>query len=455
MENKLDSNTSSYDEINIGRLIRTIFLQSKLILFVSSLGLILSILYMSFSTKSYDVRSLIQVYDNSSSVYGSNSPTDMFLGSSSRNDVQLLVKLYKTRTNIIKIIEEFNLNLYLDSEYDLDILDFKFQNLAAGEIKNFKLIKKPNIYEIYDDDGNLLLTSEYSKLYEDESFTINIRNNPKLHNIPIEIAYQNPADLYLRFYDAFNMDTLQSTNNWMSSDGFISINFVTHDKELGKKIVDYANNLFLEKSIEFETEKARKAIEFIDNQLISLNDVLEVKKASLKSFKEKNQSVNVDLEIEAIIDSIAKLDDSLNLIDIDLAEAASLYTPTNPIFKSIDRRRQVLLDQKSAIEKRIKDLPIAEQQYIDLFRDVEISQQLYLDLASRRMGFSIMEASTIGNIRIVDEAYIGSLVNPRLSFAVFINIIFFGLGIVLALLNSYYFMRVTNPAEINDEGIKK
>ena len=51
-----------------------------------------------------------------------------------------------------------------------------------------------------------------------------------------------------------------------------------------------------------------------------MNDVLEVKKANLKIFKETNQSINVDLEIKSIIESIAKLEESLNLIDIDLAE---------------------------------------------------------------------------------------------------------------------------------------
>ena len=130
-----------------------------------------------------------------------------------------------------------------------------------------------------------------------------------------------------------------------------------------------------------------------------------------------------------------------------------MYTVTNPIFKSLDERKKVILSQKDVIEDRVKNLPIAEQQYIDLYRDVEISQQLYLDLANRKLGFSIMEASTIGNIRIVDDAYVGEMVSPSLAFAIFLNIIFIGLALLLALFNSYYFMRVTNPAEINDEGI--
>lgn len=452
MKDNLKMIDSDSDEINIGRLFRTLFLQSRLILFISFIGLLLSFLYYSFTPKSYQIKSLIQVYDNSAGIYGSSSPGDMFLGSSSSDDVDLLVNLYKTRTNILKIIEEFNLNLFIDSDHEITVANFKIKNIDLGEIKKFKLIKRPNYYEIIDEDENIVLTNSYNNLFEDANIAININNNDDDYNVPIEIVYINPADLYLTYYNLFSLSTL-SGNSFMSTDGFISINFISNKPELGKNIVNYANNLFLNKTIEFETEKARKAITFIDEQLSSLNEILEVKKTNLKTFKEKNQSINVDLEIQSIIDSIAKLEESLNLIEMDIAEASSLYTSTNPIFKSIDGRKKVLLSQKNEIEKRVKGLPIAEQQYIDLFRDVEISQQLYLDLANRRLGYSIMEASTIGNIRIVDDAYIADQVSPSLSYALFLSFAFFVTSIFAALINGKYFMRVTNPAEINDEGI--
>lgn len=452
MNNNLNMIDSNSDEINIGRIIRTLFLQSRLILFISLIGLIFSLIYLTLTPKSYQIKSLIQVYDNSSGIYGSSSPSDMFLGSSSSDDVELLVNLYKTRTNILKIIEEFNLNLIIDQDYEIDVTHFKLKDLELGKTKKFQLIKKPNYYEIFDENENLILSNSYNNLYEDTNIRVDLKNNPEYHNMPIDIIYINPSDLYLAYYNLFSLNTL-SGNSFMSTDGFISINFVSNDRELGKDIVNYANNLFVKKTIEFETEKARKAINFIDNQLLSLNQVLEVKKANLKQFKEKNQSINVDLEIQSIIDSIAKLEENLNSIEIDLAEASSLYTSTNPIFRSIDDRKTVLLNQKKEIEKRVKDLPIAEQQYIDLYRDVEISQQLYLDLANRKLGYSIMEASTIGNIRIVDDAYIAEKVSPNLTFAFFISFVFFAISILVALINGYYFMRVTNPAEINDEGI--
>ena len=154
---------------------------------------------------------------------------------------------------------------------------------------------------------------------------------------------------------------------------------ISPDPEKAKSIINFANKNFLDTSIRSSTEEARKAIIFIDKQLDSLSEILTRKKQNLKNFKEENQSVNVDLEIKSIIETITKIEEDVNKVDIELAEASSLYTQSNPILKNMNDRKDILLSQKENIEQRIRNLPIAEQQYIDLFRDVEISQNYFLN----------------------------------------------------------------------------
>ena len=60
-------------------------------------------------------------------------------------------------------------------------------------------------------------------------------------------------------------------------------------------------------------------------------------------------------------------------------------------------------------------MPKEQQEYIDLFNNLEVSQTLYEELESRRLGFSILEASTIGDVRVIDEAYVEYQVSPKLS----------------------------------------
>ena len=131
----------------------------------------------------------------------------------------------------------------------------------------------------------------------------------------------------------------------------------------------------------------------------------------------------------------------------------SLYTDTNPILQGLKDLKNVLLDQKIDIEQRIKNLPIAQQRYIDLYRDVETLQLLYSELANKSLSYSIIEASTIGNIRIVDDAYVSSIVSPRLMHSFIIVVLATILGLIVAILRGIFLLPISNPAEISDSGI--
>ena len=61
--------------------------------------------------------------------------------------------------------------------------------------------------------------------------------------------------------------------------------------------------------------------------------------------------------------------------------------------------------QKDEVLSEIEMMPKEQQEYIDLFNELEVSQALFEQLESRRLGFSILEASTIGDVRVIDEAY--------------------------------------------------
>ena len=47
--------------------------------------------------------------------------------------------------------------------------------------------------------------------------------------------------------------------------------------------------------------------------------------------------------------------------------------------------------QKINVEQKIKNLPEAQQEYVDLFRNLEVSEQLYSELLTRRLNFSLLD----------------------------------------------------------------
>ena len=119
-----------------------------------------------------------------------------------------------------------------------------------------------------------------------------------------------------------------------------------------------------------------------------------------------------------------------------------------------------MLNKKALIEKQTDDvlseiemMPKEQQEYIDLYNELEVSQALFEELESRRLGFSILEASTIGDIRIVDEAYVVSLVSPQFLTVVLFTLFAFMVACFIAIVRGFNFLPISNPAEIFDNNI--
>ena len=98
-------------------------------------------------------------------------------------------------------------------------------------------------------------------------------------------------------------------------------------------------------------------------------------------------------------------------------------------------------------------MPKEQQEYIDLFNELEVSQALFEELESRRLGFSILEASTIGDVRVIDEAYVDSLVSPRFLSVLLSTLLGFVIAFIVAIIRGFNFLPVSNPAEIFDNNV--
>ena len=96
---------------------------------------------------------------------------------------------------------------------------------------------------------------------------------------------------------------------------------------------------------------------------------------------------------------------------------------------------------------------MSQQQYIDLFRDLEITQEVFNALQNRKLEFSIREASTLGNMRVIDSAYYFNRVSPRISSVLGAFVFSIICAFLLALVRGKHFIPISNPAELEDSKI--
>lgn len=439
--------------IDFFKIARYILMQSKLILAIVATALILSTLNYIYSTKYYKITSLLQV-DSSQNTFDAAANFD-FMSGGSQSDVTNLVKLYESRTNILKLIEDLDLNISVENISKNENLKIKI--IRDTNLENYKKIffieKIDDEFVIYDNDEKKIAQSKINKPFEIDNILFEINSLELNNSKKIKVIYKSPDLLFKKTQSLLTLKPITSRNSYFSKEGLIQISYITDDVQKGINIVNSANNIFLDYRVSVQTEKARKAIGYINENIESLKKVVDINKEQLNKYQEKIKSINVELEIKAVIEKIQAIDVQINNVDIEISNASKIYTKNNPVYSSLLNKKDVLIEQRSLILSEVEDMPKEQQEYIDLYNNLDISMSLYEELESRRLSFSIIEASTLGNIRIIDDAYKDSLETPKIISIISFSFIAFIIAILVAIIRGANFMPISNPAELFDNDI--
>ena len=88
------------ESIDFSRIFRYVLMQSKLIISIVAITFTISIAYYLTATKTYKITSLLQVEASNQNILDPTNTLD-FSSGSTMSDINNLVKLYKSRTNMI------------------------------------------------------------------------------------------------------------------------------------------------------------------------------------------------------------------------------------------------------------------------------------------------------------------------------------------------------------------
>ena len=447
----MDTDLRNNESLDFGQIIRVLLMQSKLLIGLFFLGGSLAVGNYFISPKLYSVTSLLQLYSNNNNLQ-MEPGMNFLLGSSNTSSINNIKEIYKSRSIMMLALMEQKHNLFFeesqnDFKNNIEIIRLKNQISSLSEIK---LNLFDSTFDIYIDDYLELSNLNYGIIHETENIKFKLLKPNNLNEV--KFSYRNPSLLVNNFADRFIV-TNPAANVRFQNENIIRISYLTENIQDGIDALNKANELFLRNNIETETENARLAIDFLDKRLLTVSERLEEAKGQLADFRRDNQSVNVDLEIESIIQSLKETESKINDVDIEIATSMNVVTETNPLFQELLKRKSELEDQKFIIQRKIQNLPNAQQEFVDLYKNVEISEELFRNLMQKRLEFSITEASTLGNIRIIDQAYLDKKVSPVLL-SVFLNFIIFAfLSLVMVVIRGMYFLPITNPAELPDRKI--
>ena len=452
---------SGSDEIDIGRLVGTIVEAKWWVLGITAVFAAAAVVYTLFATPIYSADALVQIEQNT----GNSLVQD--IGSALANkppasDAE--IQLIQSRMVLGKTVDDLNL--------DIAVTKNTFPVFGAGWDR---LMGRQN-------DTVNVTTFTLPKGGADQTFTLTVLG-PKQYQLTSDGGFsargevgqmlsKNGVSMMVSAIQAaegseftvskFSMlgminnlqNNLSVTENGKDT-GVLSLSFTGEDKDQIRDILNSITRNYLEQNVERKSAEAAKSLAFLAKQLPEVRARLDDAENKLNAYRQDKDSVDLPLEAKSVLDSMVNIDAQLNELTFKEAEISKLYTKRHPAYRTLLEKRQALEDEKANLNKRVNSMPETQQEIVRLTRDVESGQQVYMQLLNKQQELKITEASTVGDVRIVDSAITQpGVLKPKKALIILGSII---LGLMLSvmgvLLRSLFNRGIESPQALEENGI--
>ncbi|WP_419308106.1 polysaccharide biosynthesis tyrosine autokinase [Chromohalobacter israelensis] len=173
---------------------------------------------------------------------------------------------------------------------------------------------------------------------------------------------------------------------------------------LAEQILATIGDIYVTQNIQRQSEEARKSLEFLSKQVPEVRGELVNAEQQLNSYRSENDSVDISMETQSVLDRVVNLESQLNELEFSEAEISRRFTPSHPTYAALLEKKAQLQKELNTLEERIDSMPETQQEVLRMQRDVSVNQEIYVQLRNKVQEMQIAEASTVGNVRVLDES---------------------------------------------------
>ncbi|WP_159516556.1 polysaccharide biosynthesis tyrosine autokinase [Acinetobacter sp. 18QD2AZ41W] len=472
----MSQTANTEDTIDLKELFFSLIAQWKLIALCVTLSLICALLYLRTTPDTYSVDAMVQVED-------SKGTSAALLGDLSgmieqKSPAQAEIEILKSRLVLGEVINHLNLNIRVSGTEDSfwNRLMAKHEYDTTYSEKSVLFQDNRNSFDIrqfdipqYFQDKNLILSFKEGKYSLTDEKTEQV-----VFSAPLNQISQSSSEYGLWKVGVFSQDSFDATYNIRKQSlpaamqsltsnysvaekgkmtGVLGLNYQGEDKQHITQVLNAILAAYSQQNIERRSAETAQTLKFLENQLPELKQQLDVAEREFNRFRQQANTVDVTKESELYLTQSITLETQKIQLEQQVAEASSKYMDEHPMMQQMNAQLAAINKKIAELDGTLKRLPELQRQYLQLFREVEVKQQLYTGLLNSYQQLRIAKAGEIGNVRIVDTAVepIKPIAPKKLQ--ILILSIFLGgfLGTLLALLRNMMRSGIKDAAQIENE----
>jgi tyrosine-protein kinase Etk/Wzc len=173
---------------------------------------------------------------------------------------------------------------------------------------------------------------------------------------------------------------------------------------LVSRILNEIGTAYVEQNAKRKSEAADKSIKFLDEQLPQRKAQLEDAESRYNAFRAKHGAVNTTEEGTTLLQQTVA--DQTRIVELKERrdDLLTRFVEGHPAIKAVDGEIAEAQGALAAITARTRELPLIEQNVIQLQRDVQVDSGLYTSLLNARQQLTLVRAARVPNVRILDQA---------------------------------------------------
>ncbi|SHF48144.1 tyrosine-protein kinase Etk/Wzc [Modicisalibacter ilicicola DSM 19980] len=219
--------------------------------------------------------------------------------------------------------------------------------------------------------------------------------------------------------------------------------------------LDAITQVYLAQNIARQAAEAEKSLAFLEKQMPNVRQQLLDAENRLNEYRAEQDSVDLTLETQNMLTGMVDIEGRLNELQMQESELSRRFTPNHPVYAALLEKKAQLKREQANLEERTANLPETQQQILRMTRDVEVTQQIYVQLLNRMQELNIAKAGTVGNVRIIDSAFVApGPIEPKTSVIVLLaTIIGAMLAVGFVLIRGLLNRGVESPEQLEELGL--
>ncbi len=214
------------------------------------------------------------------------------------------------------------------------------------------------------------------------------------------------AEFHLRRLS--RLGTIEAIQNAMviseqgKQSGIIEVRLQGDDPQRINNVLSEIGREYMRQNLARKTEEAEKSLAFLNLQLPALKRQLEQSEERYNHFRNSHGTIDMREEARMSLQQAAEARSRRIALQQKKTELLTRFTEDHPIVRGVNRQSREVDAEIEDVQKRIKSLPVLEQDEARLMREIKVNTDLYTALSNTAQQLRLISVGRVSNVRMID-----------------------------------------------------